>query len=62
MRSLSNRVTALEGQVGTQGLWPVAWIEAEDGETEQAARARYEAVEGPIGDRLAIIWMPPCHA
>lgn len=52
---LRERLTNLELREGEfQGA---VWIIAEPGETSEAARARYESEHGPIGERMAIIWV-----
>jgi hypothetical protein len=33
------------------------WIVNEDGEATEDAIARYEAKHGPLGDRMAIVWI-----
>jgi hypothetical protein len=52
---LKERLSKLEQSQG--GYVGGVWIISEPGEIEDDACARYEADHGPIGDRMAIIWM-----
>jgi hypothetical protein len=55
MMRLKERLSKLEQS--TCGYMGAAWIICGPGETEDEACARYEADHGPIGDRMAIVWM-----
>lgn len=63
---LTQRLDALEAVENARNQGPAAWIIMDEDETKEEAIARYEAEEGPLGDRFAIIWQPvtgaPCHA
>lgn len=58
MRTIERRVSALEAWRGTAAGWPVRWIRLIVGveETNEQARARYEAEHGPLGDDVGIIY------
>jgi len=50
VEALENRETAFRG--------PAVWIIRESDESKEDAKARYEAEQGPIGERFVLMWQP----
>lgn len=64
---LKRRVAALEHGNVNQWFGPCAWLVLDEGETVGAARARYEASHGALGERPLLTWQAatdaePCEA
>lgn len=55
-RGLTGRVDALEKESGCGSVGPAVWLRMKPSETNETARARYEAEHEPIGNRWVIAW------
>lgn len=57
MRAITKRLAALEAVSGGDGR-PVRWVRlvVPEHQTQEQARAEYEAEHGPLGDDVGIIY------